>query len=67
MVSFSLSERKFRAELMAENCLEGSCKGNRAGVSSVGHVTQGSGPTGQLERLRVNSQVIFLSQEGVYA
>lgn len=52
---------------MAENCLEGSCKGNRAGVSSVGHVTQGSGPTGQLERLRVNIQVIFLSQEGVYA
>lgn len=66
MVSLSLSERKFRAELMAKNYLESRYKGNRARVSSVGHVTQGSGPRGQLGRLRGDIQVIFLSQEVVY-
>lgn len=63
MVSFNLSERKFRAELMAQNYLEGRYKGNRAKVSSVGHFTQGSGPIVQLGMLRVNIQGIFLSQE----
>lgn len=63
MVSFNLSERKFRAELMAKNYLEGRYKGNRAKVSSVGHFTQGSGRIVQLGMLRVNIQRIFLSQE----
>lgn len=65
MGSFNLSERTFRAELMAKNYLEGRYRGNRAKVSSVGHVTQGSGPIVQPGGLRVDIQVIFLSQEVV--
>lgn len=40
MVSFSLAERRLRAELtVAKNYLEGKYTGNRAKLSLVGHVT----------------------------